>query len=158
MKALLRCGFVALIASTLAIQTCASWRSNADNNPMVSVASGLSRLGIQTERPMTTDILAGHSTSCELPIHVMLLPIGGQEDERVSDLGLANEATRYIYLGSVRAKRSEAVVLGRWLLARARFVVGFSPVNPSDNLILVLLPRACGSLGTMEWATLSPWQ
>jgi hypothetical protein len=158
MKALLRSGFVALIASTLAIQTCASWRSNADSNPMASVAAGLARLGIQPEQPMTTDVLVGHTMSCELPIHAMLLPIGGQEDERVSDLGLANEATRYIYLGSVRAKRSEAVVLSRWLLARARFVVGFSPVNPSDTLILVMLPRACRSLETMEWATLSPWQ
>lgn len=156
MKALLRCGFLALIASCLAIQTIASQRGNTDSDPRATLVAGLERLGIQTDRSMSTGVLVGHSPSCVQPIHLMLLPISGKEDEQVSDLGLANEATRYVYLGSVEKKRSEATVLSRWLLARARFIVGLSAVNPDDSLVLVLLPRACPGLDTLEWATLSP--
>jgi hypothetical protein len=157
MKTLLRCGYVALIASSVAIQSTAGRRSNADSDPMATLAAGLERLDVQADRSMTTDILTGYSPSCEQPIHVMLLRIDGAQDERVSDLGPADETARYVYLGSVSEKRNEAVVLSRWLLARARFIVGLSAIDPRYSLVLVLLPRTCPGLGTLEWATLSPW-
>jgi len=42
------------------------------------------------------------------------------------------------------------------LYSRAFFVFGLSAFNPPSHLAVVVLPRACPDLVTLDWGTLSP--
>ncbi len=157
MKTVLRCGYMALIALSVAIQVTTERRYDADSDPMATVAASLARLDVQADRSTDADVLTGHSPSCDQPIHVVLLAIDGSQDGRLGAIGLADVAVRYVYLGSVEEKRDLADLMSRWLWARARFIVGLSSFNPRSNLVAVLVPRACPGLAKLKWATLSPW-
>jgi hypothetical protein len=104
------------------------------------------------------DILTGISPSCKQPIHVMLLRNDGVEDERLGGFHADEEVARYVYLGSVQETRDQVTIISRWAWARARSIVGLRSVKPPSNLVVVMLPRACPGLTTLEWATLSPWE
>jgi hypothetical protein len=156
MKALLRCGYMALIALSLVIQVTTERRRDTDRDPLATVAAGLGRLNVQADRSTDTDTLTGHSPSCEQPIHVVLLAIDGSQDGRLDTFGVADVVAKYVYLGAVEEKRDLPELMRRWLWARARFIVGLSSFDPRSDLVAVLVPRACHGLETVTWATLSP--
>jgi hypothetical protein len=156
MKTLLRCGFVALIVLSVAIQLTHGRRGSADSDPLAALAAGLERLNVRTGRPAAGDILTGHAPSCQQPLQAMLLRIDGADDGRMRGLRPDGGAARYIYLGAVTEQPNRAVILGRWVEASVLFTVGLRATRPQSLLVLVVLPRACPDLAALEWATLSP--
>jgi len=156
MKTLLRCGYLALIAAFVAIQLTHGQRANAEADPMATVAAGLARLNVRTDPPAAPDILTGRWSSCAEPVQVVLLRMDGAEDDRLRGPGLEDRAVKYVFLGSVSETRNNFAITSRWARASILFALGLRSDRPRSNLVVVILPRGCPGLASLDWAALSP--
>ena len=156
MKAMLRCGYLALIVLGIAIQVTHGQTATINTDPMAALAAGLRRLKIEPGAPTPDGILTGHTPSCGQPITATVLRIDGADDERVRDLRLDDRLLRYVFLGSVYETRNSFGIAGRWIWASALFNLGLRSSRPAPRLVLVVLPRACPEVAALAWTILSP--
>jgi hypothetical protein len=156
MKILLRCSFIALIVLGVVIQVTGTRRGEPDGKPMASLSAGLERLHLHTSGATSAEVLTGVAPSCGQPIHARLLRIDGSQDEWLRDIRLNDEVIRYVYLGSVSENRDKVRLLSHWIWANVRHIAGWRTARPRFELVLIVLPRSCPDLATLDWASLSP--
>ncbi len=156
MTALIRCCFVALIVLVLASQTIRADRDREASNPTAAVVERLGKLGVQTTRTPSGDILVGRSPRCEHPIAVTLLTTSGAEDEAKRKVSGADVVVKSVYLGSVGESPSRTMMMGRWVWATFLFDIGLRADKPSNHLVMLALPRSCAGLTAIDWSVLSP--
>ena len=156
MKILLRLCFVSLMVFGIASQYAAGRDATAAADAQSRLVDGLKRLHLHIEPATSDDVFSARSPSCEAPIKLTLARIDGGDADTLVRLRSPDHEIRYVYLGSVDAKRSEASILLRWLLTHVRFVLGLSPMDAPSQLVLVVLPKSCPDLAALPWSALSP--
>lgn len=156
MKILLRLCFVSLMIFGLASQCAAGRVGVVAADAQGRLFDGLKRLDLQIEHATTDDVLTARSRSCKAPIQLTLSRIDGADDDTLAQLRSPDDSVRYIYLGSVEAKRSQPSIMLRWLQAHILFVLGLRPLDAPSQLVFVVLPGTCPDLAALPWSALSP--
>jgi hypothetical protein len=156
MKILLRLCFISLIVFGLASQYAAGREGVIAADAQGRLFSGLKQLDLHIDRRNTDNVFTARSPSCEAPIQLALSRIDGADDDTLAQFRSPSGSVRYIYLGSVAAKRSQSSILLRWLQAHVLFVLGLRPLDAPSQLVFVALPGACPDLAALPWSALSP--
>jgi hypothetical protein len=160
MKALFRCGFVALIFLGLTCQVIRSTRGDGDKDPVVTLDERVASLNVRTVREAASagaDVLTGWSPLCGKPLYVTLSNVDGSDAGGLQDLHDPGFVEKYVYLGSVEGRPSKVGMTVSWIWASVLFNVGSLRDKPSRRFVLVSLPRACPDLLRIDWSALSPW-